>query len=61
VWFGGLIGIAGASLMELESIEGVGPSKAAQIKAALELGRRSVTEPPEARPQVAHPLMLLVS
>ena len=55
VRFGGLIGVGRASLTELESVVGVGPSKAAQIHAALELGRRLVTEPPEARPQVRSP------
>jgi DNA repair protein RadC len=55
VRFGGLIGIARASLTELESIDGVGPSKAAQIKAALELGRRLMIETPDPRPQVRSP------
>jgi DNA repair protein RadC len=55
VRFGGLIGIARASLIEFESIDGVGPARAAQLKAASELGRRLMTEPPEARPQIRSP------
>jgi DNA repair protein RadC len=55
VRFGGLIGIARASLAELESVDGVGPSKAVQIKAALELGRRLMIETPDPRPQVRSP------
>jgi DNA repair protein RadC len=55
VRFGGLVGIARAGLMELESVDGLGPAKSAQLKAALELGRRLRIEPPEARPQVRSP------
>jgi len=38
--FGNLKGIANASVEELTEIKGIGPAKAAQIKAALELSRR---------------------
>ena len=38
--FGGLKGIAGASLEELSSIRGIGIAKASQIKAAVELAKR---------------------
>jgi DNA repair protein RadC len=38
--FGGLKGIAGASLEELAQVKGIGIAKAAQIKAAVELARR---------------------
>jgi len=55
VRFGGLMGIARATLTELSSVVGVGPAKAAQIKAALELGRRLVTQPPDEKPQVRSP------
>jgi DNA repair protein RadC len=55
VRFGRLIGIARASLTELESVVGVGPSKGAQLRAVLELGRRLLTERPEAKPQVRSP------
>ncbi len=39
--FGGLKGIAGASLEELSKVRGIGPAKACQIKAAVELSRRT--------------------
>ena len=38
--FGNLKGIAGASVEELSQVKGIGIAKAAQIKAAFELGRR---------------------
>jgi len=38
--FGNLNGIANASIEELTQINGIGPAKAAQIKAAVELGKR---------------------
>jgi DNA repair protein RadC len=38
--FGGLKGVANASLEELTQMKGIGPAKAAQIKAALELSKR---------------------
>lgn len=45
--FGSLKGVANASMEELSQIKGIGPAKSAQIKAALELGKRveSHTEP----------------
>jgi len=39
--FGGLKGIAAASLEELSQVRGIGIAKAAQIKAAVELARRT--------------------
>ena len=45
---GSLSGIQQATLEELQGIHAVGPAKAAQIKAALELGRRLTTEQPDA-------------
>jgi DNA repair protein RadC len=38
--FGGIAGIARAGIAELCRVQGVGPAKAAEIKAAMELGRR---------------------
>lgn len=38
--FGGLVGLGKATPAELSAIKGVGPAKAAQVAAALELGRR---------------------
>ncbi len=45
--FGGLKGVAGASLEELAQVRGIGLAKAAQLKAAVELGGRidGYTEP----------------
>ncbi len=53
--FGGLSGLHRASFAELCQVEGVGPAKAAQIKAAIELGRRLSTLSPEERPTIASP------
>jgi len=53
--FHGLEGLVKASLQELQEVPGIGPSKAAQIKAALELGTRLMTIPPEERPQISSP------
>lgn len=55
VAFGGLAGLARANTSELASAKGLGLAKVAQIKAALELGRRMVLESPEERPQVRSP------
>ncbi len=38
--FGSLVGIEQASITEICALEGIGPAKAAEIKAAIELGRR---------------------
>jgi DNA repair protein RadC len=53
--YGGLSGLSRASFGELCDIHGLGPAKAAQLKAALELGRRLLVEAPEDRPQIATP------
>jgi DNA repair protein RadC len=50
-----LAGLARASSAELISERGLGPAKVAQLKAALELGRRMLVESPEERPQVRSP------
>jgi DNA repair protein RadC len=52
---GGLPGVQRASFEEVCSQHGVGPAKAAQIKAAIELGRRLVAEAPEERPAIHSP------
>ena len=51
----GLDGIQHADAGELIQEHGVGPAGAAQIKAALELGRRLATLQPEERPVVSGP------
>ncbi len=43
----GLDGLQKATFKELCSVEGVGPAKAAQIKAAIELGRRLAASTPD--------------
>jgi DNA repair protein RadC len=46
--FGNIQGLADAPLEELSKISGIGPAKATEIKAALELGRRLISfESPE--------------
>ena len=53
--FGGLAGLARARFGELCAERGVGQAKAAQLKAALELGRRLVSTQPEERAVVRSP------
>lgn len=52
---GGLRLLPGLSLEEMKEIKGVGPAKAIQIKAALELGRRLATLPPEEAQSITSP------
>ncbi len=60
---GGLAGLARTPAYELANIPGVGLAKAAQIQAALELGRRIAAATPEERPQVrsAHDAYVLLA
>jgi len=51
----GLIGLARANAYELQETPGLGPAKSAQIKAAMELGRRLLIASPEGRMQVKSP------
>jgi DNA repair protein RadC len=53
--YGGLAGLGRASLNELCAEKGLGMAKAAQLKAALELGRRLLLSSPDERPQVKCP------
>ncbi|MDQ4077249.1 MAG: DNA repair protein RadC [Chloroflexota bacterium] len=54
--FDGLRGLSNASVAELSSsVHGLGPAKASQLLAALELGKRVATLSPEDRPQVKSP------
>jgi DNA repair protein RadC len=53
--FGGLSGLHRAPFEELKSQHGIGDAKAAQIKAAIELGRRLALEAPEERPTINSP------
>ena len=53
--FGGISGIHRASIDELSSQKGIKLAKAAQIKAAIELGRRLVLESPDEHPAIHSP------
>lgn len=53
--FGGLTGLHRASFDEMRLQRGVGKAKSAQIKAAIELGRRLSLESPTERPAVHSP------
>lgn len=53
--FGSLKALAQASLGEMEEIEWIGPSRAARIKAALELGRRLLFASFGERPRINSP------
>ena len=53
--FGGLGGLHRASFEEVCAQHGIGEAKAAQLKAAIELGRRLALETPEARPTINSP------
>lgn len=52
---GGLYGLHRAGFEDLCGQSGIGPAKAAQIKAAIELGRRLVIENPEEKPAIHSP------
>lgn len=52
---GGLHGIQRASFAEVCNIHGVGPAKAAQLKAAIELGRRLALEAPDLSGAISSP------
>jgi len=51
----GLPGLARASFVELQAEKGLGPAKTAQLKAALELGRRMLLASPDNRPILRSP------
>lgn len=53
--FQDLPGLARASISELTQVKGIGPAKAVEIKAALELGRRLMAAAPQERPTVTSP------
>ncbi len=55
IQFDHLPGLARASVIELTATDGIGPAKAAEIKAALEIGRRLVASAPEERPRITTP------
>ncbi len=54
--FGGLRGLARTTPLELQQrVKGLGPAKAAQLMAALEIGRRLARATPDERPKVTSP------
>jgi DNA repair protein RadC len=53
--FGGLAGIASASVEQLSKLPGIGIAKAAQIKAAVELGKRLAAAVAGDRPAIRSP------
>ncbi len=50
--FGSLRAIDSASILDLQAIEGIGEAKAAQIKAALEIGKRLMREEAEKKTKI---------
>jgi DNA repair protein RadC len=52
---GGLHGLHRASFVEVCAQHGIGEAKAAQLKAAIELGRRLALQEPEDRPSIHSP------
>lgn len=52
---GGLAGIATASLDQLAQVEGIGPVKAIEVKAAFELAKRLAATHEEAKPVIRSP------
>jgi DNA repair protein RadC len=55
VRFGNVSGLTRAALQELEQLPGIGPTAAARIKAALELGRRQTLDRDDDRWQIRSP------
>jgi DNA repair protein RadC len=53
--FGGLDGVANASIEELMKVRGIGPAKAAQIKATFELANRLGASPEGKKPLIKTP------
>lgn len=53
--FNDLPGLARASVAELTAVKGIGPAKAVEVKAALEIGRRLTASAPQEKPRVTSP------
>lgn len=53
--FGGLPGLARAGFSDLTEVKGLSTAKIAQLKAAIELGRRLLISSEDARPQITSP------
>jgi len=54
--FGGLSGLQRADFQEVCAVHGLGPAKASQIKAAIELGYRLLKENPELKESISSPM-----
>lgn len=52
---GGLVGLLKISYADLKNVRGIGPAKAAQLKSAVELGRRIAAASPAERPTISSP------
>ena len=52
---GGLHGLTRASVVDLEAVAGIGPARAAQVLAAVELGRRTLLRRTAERPRLTSP------
>jgi len=52
---GGLVGLLKMSYNDLQEVKGIGPAKAAQLKAAVELGRRIAAASPGEKPTINSP------
>ncbi|MBM4422422.1 MAG: JAB domain-containing protein [Chloroflexi bacterium] len=52
---GGLVGLLKMSYTDLCKVKGIGPAKAAQLKAAVELGRRIAAASPAEKPTINSP------
>lgn len=53
--FEGIRGLMAAGIEELQEVKGVGPAKAIEVRAALELGRRVAASPAAERPVIRTP------
>ncbi len=53
--FGDLTGLSRATAAEMQRVKGIGPAKAVEIKAALEIGRRLLAASPSEKPKVSSP------
>ena len=53
--FENIRGVAHATIEEMAEVHGIGPAKAAQIKAAIEFGRRLISASPEERTKIRSP------
>jgi DNA repair protein RadC len=53
--YDGLLGLMKLDVLELANVRGLGPAKAAKLKATLEIASRVVAMGPEQRPQITSP------